>query len=56
MIEIGNRVKMIKKEYGRYGDVGMVLNKRMTQFGWLFTIKFKDGVADYLGDSIRKVE
>lgn len=56
MIKVGDKVQVIDRTYSRKGDVGKILQKRMTQFGMLYTIKFKDGVSDYLGDQIRKVE
>lgn len=55
MIKVGDKAQ-VYRNYNRKGDVGKVLSKRMTQFGILYLIKFKDGIAEFLGDSVRKVE
>jgi hypothetical protein len=56
MIKVGDTVQVISKDYGRYGDKGRVLDKRMTQMGILLMIKFKDGVVSYQIEAVRKVQ
>jgi hypothetical protein len=51
----GTKVKVISRDYPRFGEVGEIVGKEMTPFGMAYRIEFEDGIGLYTWDKIKEI-
>lgn len=50
------KVQITSKDYPRYGEIGVIVGKEMTVFGYAFKIRFNDGDGLYTADKFKLLD